>query len=549
MADVVQLPGVTEQVKMVAKLRWLILKNGLRNKNKRWDLIAMVWVSFFSAAIVLGLCLAFYEGGYQFVAKNRAGWTALLYWAIFLWWQVFPIFVAGFGANFEFTNLLRFPLSRRAFYLLGLGYGLSDFGAISSICWIFSIIAGAARARMSVVPAMMLVSLLFVLLNLTMERLVGSWLEKLLAKRRSRELFLGVFVLSMVSLNFLSPALQRWGNFGTRPKILGVIPYLSWLPGSLAGNAVGAAARADAHGYLLGLAGLAAWAGLLSMLLWRRFAAQYSGEEISESPAPAIARKREKRTIVTEEWPGILSPQVAAIVAKEFRYMKRNGFAFLTLILPPIMVFFFTLQFGPGSVLKQHSVKPGLFFPGIMAYLLLILLSPAYNSFAFEGKGIQTYFMAPIGFRDVLFGKNLFLAALVGFELALSLALLTFRIGWPGAPLFLATLAAGAFAVTGQLAIANWSSLSFPKKMEIGKMKGQRNSGIAVWTAFGVQIVLGGICALVLLAGQWTGNPWLPTLAFAGLTAAAVGGYVASLRAMNGLAEQKKDLLIETLCR
>jgi hypothetical protein len=549
MADVVQLPGVTEQVKMVAKLRWLILKNGLRNKNKRWDLIAMVWVSFFSAAIVLGLCLAFYEGGYQFVAKNRAGWTALLYWAIFLWWQVFPIFVAGFGANFEFTNLLRFPLSRRAFYLLGLGYGLSDFGAISSICWIFSIIAGAARARMSVVPAMMLVSLLFVLLNLTMERLVGSWLEKLLAKRRSRELFLGVFVLSMVSLNFLSPALQRWGNFGTRPKILGVIPYLSWLPGSLAGNAVGAAARADAHGYLLGLAGLAAWAGLLSMLLWRRFAAQYSGEEISESPAPAIARKREKRTIVTEEWPGILSPQVAAIVAKEFRYMKRNGFAFLTLILPPIMVFFFTLQFGPGSVLKQHSVKPGLFFPGIMAYLLLILLSPAYNSFAFEGKGIQTYFMAPIGFRDVLFGKNLFLAALVGFELALSLALLTFRIGWPGAPLFLATLAAGAFAVTGQLAIANWSSLSFPKKMEIGKMKGQRNSGIAVWTAFGVQIVLGGICALVLLAGQWTGNPWLPTIAFAGLTAAAVGGYVASLRAMNGLAEQKKDLLIETLCR
>ena len=406
MADVVQLPGVTEQVKMVAKLRWLILKNGLRNKNKRWDLIAMVWVSFFSAAIVLGLCLAFYEGGYQFVAKNRAGWTALLYWAIFLWWQVFPIFVAGFGANFEFTNLLRFPLSRRAFYLLGLGYGLSDFGAISSICWIFSIIAGAARARMSVVPAMMLVSLLFVLLNLTMERLVGSWLEKLLAKRRSRELFLGVFVLSMVSLNFLSPALQRWGNFGTRPKILGVIPYLSWLPGSLAGNAVGAAARADAHGYLLGLAGLAAWAGLLSMLLWRRFAAQYSGEEISESPAPAIARKREKRTIVTEEWPGILSPQVAAIVAKEFRYMKRNGFAFLTLILPPIMVFFFTLQFGPGSVLKQHSVKPGLFFPGIMAYLLLILLSPAYNSFAFEGKGIQTYFMAPIGFRDVLLRKE-----------------------------------------------------------------------------------------------------------------------------------------------
>jgi ABC-2 type transport system permease protein len=550
MADVAQLPGVTEQVRMVAKLRWLILKNGLRNKNKRWDLIAMIWVSLFSAAMVLGLCFAFYAGGYEFISKNRAGWTALLYWGIFLWWQVFPIFVAGFGANFEFANLLRFPLSLRAFYILGLGYGLSDFGAISSICWVLSMIAGAASARMSVVPVMMLVSLLFVLLNVTMERLMGSWLEKLLAKRRSREVFLGVFILSMVSLNFLSPAFQRWGTLGKRPKILELIPYLSWLPGSLAGDAVGAAAGADSRGYVMGMAGLVAWVGILSVLLWRRFAAQYSGEEIGDSPAPAVPRKREKRKIVAEERPGLFPPQLAAIVTKEFHYLKRNGlFSFLTLILPIVMVFFFTLQFGPGSALKHHSIKPGLFFPGIMAYLLLILLSPAYNSFAFEGKGIQTYFMAPVGFRDVLLGKNLVLTALVGFELTLSLALLTYRIGWPGMPLFLATVAAGAFAVTGQLAIANWSSLSFPKKMEIGKLKGQRNSGIAVWTAFGVQIVLGGICALVLLAGQWTGNPWLPVIAFAGLTAAAVGGYVASLNVMNGLAEKKKDLLIETLCR
>src|SRR5208337_1727529 len=398
---------------------------------------------------------------------------------------LFPIFIAGFGVNFEFATLLRFPLSRRAFYLLGLGYGLSDFAAISSICWIVSMIAGAATARWNVVPAMVLVSLLFVLINLTLERLVGSWLEKLLSRRRTRELFLGLFVLSMVSLNFLNPVLQKWGR-GATPKLRAITPYLSWLPGSLAGSAVGAAVRANLRGYSLAMAGLLAWTAVSSALLWRRFAAQYGGEEISESPAPAVTKKREKRQIVSVERPGLISPQVAAMVAKEFRYLTRNGFAFLTLLLPPIMVFFFTFQFGPGSVLKEHSLKPGLFFPGMMAYLILILLSPAYNSFAFEGKGIQTYFMAPVRFRDVLLGKNLFLVCLVGFELALSLALLTWRIGWPGAPMFAATIMAGTFAVLGQLAIANWSSLSFPKKMEIGKMKGQRNSGVAVWTAFGV---------------------------------------------------------------
>jgi hypothetical protein len=208
------------------------------------------------------------------------------------------------------------------------------------------------------------------------------------------------------------------------------------------------------------------------------------------------------------------------------------------------------MQFaGKNSVLREHGLSPEMFFPALMAYLILILLSPAYNSFAFEGKGIQTYFMTPVRFRDVLLGKNLLLAALVVLELSISVAVMIWRVGWPSPAMFVSTVAAVAFAVVGQLSIANWSSLTFPKKMEIGKMKGQRNSGVAVWTAFGAQITLGGICAVILFAGKRTGNPWLPAIAFAGLTAAAAGGYSASLGAMDRLAEQKRELLIETLCR
>lgn len=542
------LPGVFEQVRLVAGVRWLILKNGLRKKNNVWDLIGMIWVGIFSASFVIGLCFAFFAGGYEFVAKNHFTWLTLLFWAIFLWWQLFPIFIAGFGSNFEFASLLRFPLSLRAFYLLGLGYGLSDFAAISSIVWLMSTIAGTAAARFRVVPEMLLVTLFFILINLTLERLVGSWLEKILARRKSRELFLGLFVLSVVSLNFLNPAFQRWGR-GTKPSLLRYVPYVGWLPGSLAGSVTAAAARSDATGFAVGLLGLFGWTVVTSTLLWCRFAAQYAGEQISESSAPTLARKREKRQTTSPELPSLLTPQVAAIFAKEFRYMLRNGFAFLQLLLPPIMVIFFTYQFGAGSALKQHALKPSMFFPGIMAYLILILLSPAYNSFAFEGKGIQTYFMAPVRFRDVLLAKNLFLAALVTFELTLCVLLLLWRVGWPGTPMFLATITAGIFAIVGQFAIANWSSLSFPKKMEIGKMKGQRNSGVAVWTAFGVQIVVMGICALIIFAGQWTHNPWLAPLAFSALSAAALGGYAASLTPMNTLAERKKEQLIDTLTR
>lgn len=550
MADLTQMPGVAEQLRLIAGLRWNLLKNGLQRKNNRWDLIGMILAVAGSAVMVVGLCVAFYAGAYFFLTKGRAGWMPLLYWAIFMWWQVVPILVAGFGANFEFRNLLRFPLSLRAFYILGLGYGFADFAAASSVCWIAAMLVAAAVGRAELLPVMLASSLLFILVNVTLERLIGSWLERVFSNRRARELLVGLFVLSMVSMNFLNPALQRWGDHGTRPRIVLMVGYVSWLPGSLAGSAVAAASEGDSSALLLTCTGLLVWLAATSGLLWFRYKAQYLGEELSESSAPSAVRRAARRQAAGSAMPGFLSPPVAGVMRKEFHYLTRNGFSFITLLLPPVMVMFFSMQFaGSNSQLKEHGLPPQTFFPAVMAYLILILLSPAYNSFAFEGHGIQSYFMAPVRMRDILLGKNLFLVCVVAVELGVSLSVLVWRIGFPGFSLFLSTIAAATFAVMGQLTIANWSALSFPKKMEIGKMKGQRNSGVAVWTAFGVQTLIAGIATIVILAGRWLGNPWLPVALFSGLTAAALGGYFASLDPLSLLAERKKELLIETLCR
>jgi len=550
LADVIQIPSVREQLKLIAELRWNLLKNSLQRKNNRWDMIGMIVAAGWSAMVVIGLCVAFYTGAYFFLTTERAGWMPVLYWAIFLWWQVIPILVAGFGVNFEFRSLLRFPLSLRAFYILGLGYGFADFAAVSSICWIVSMLLATAVGRVQLLPVMAIASALFILVNVTLERLVGSWLEKILAKRRAREVLVGLFVLSMVSMNFLNPALQQWGNRGTRPGFAHLAPYVSWLPGSLIGNAIAAASDGDSQALLVTVAGLLVWLGATSGLLWLRYHAQYLGEEQSETAAPSAAKRGTHRQTSSSGVPGFLSPPVAGVMRKEFHYLTRNGFSFIALILPPVMVMFFSMQFaGTHSQLNDHGLAPQTFFPLAMAYLILILLSPAYNSFAFEGQGIQSYFMAPVRMRDILVGKNLFLVCVVAIELTISLGILVWRIGFPGLPLFVSTIAAAAFAVVGQLTIANWSALSFPKKMEIGKMKGQRNSGVAVWTAFGAQILIGGIATFVLLAGRWFGNAWLPPVVFAGLTAAALGGYVASLEPLSNLAERKKELLIETFCR
>jgi ABC-2 type transport system permease protein len=549
-AAVIHFPGILGQIRLVAALRWRLLRNAMRRKNNQLDLIGLVVSGFLSSLLVLGLCFAFYAGSYSFLSRGRLGWMALLYWGIFVWWQIFPLLVSGFGANFEFRTLLRFPLSRGAFYLIGLAYGLADFSAVAGLCWLLSITVGAAAARPRVVPALLLVNLMFVLMNVNLERLIGSWLERLLARRRTRELFFALFILSMVSLQFISPLVERYGD-AARPWARLALPYLTPFPGSLAGRAVAGAAANQYGEFFLGLAGLSLYLLFFAGLLWIRFSAQYHGEELSEAAAPsrAISRPVANERFETAAIP-LLSPQVAEVVRKEFRYLIRNGFSFFLLIMPPLFILLLTVQTSSfrhaDSARELHDAS---LFPAMMGYLVVILMAPAYNSFAYEGRGIQTYFMAPIRFRHVFLGKNVLLIGVLVFELALAISFFAYRVGLPSTPRFVATLAAIVFSVAGQLPIANWSALNFPRKLTFGQMRGQRQSGMAVLTLFGVQIVLGGIAALILLSGRWTGNPWLPAEVFAGLAAAALAGYFASLDALSEFAEKKKERLLETLCR
>ena len=550
MADVAQLPGVWQQIRLVAGLRWRVLGNNLRKKHNQWDLIGMIVASVFAILAVLGVSVGFGFGAYTFLSGGHETWLALLFWAIFLFWQLFPIFTAGFGAGFEFRTLLRFPLSLRAFYFIGLAYGLADFAAVASILWLIAMSIGVALANPGVLPAMLLISFLFVLMNVTLERLIGSWLERVLARRRSREIFFTVFILLVVSVQFINPLLQRYGR-SAQPWVRQLFPYLAVFPSSLAGKAIAGAALNHVTDILVGVAGISAYALLFSVFLWMRFATQYSGEELSETAAPSRAPVRTLlRTAEQTDSLRLLTPQVAAVLRKEFRYLTRNSFAFFLLIMPPVFVLLFTTQFaGRHPTAMKHPVSTEFFFPGMMAYLILILMAPAYNSFAYDGKGIQSFFTSPVSFREVFLGKNLLQAGMLAFELTLSMSAFFYLVGLPSLPILLATLAAIVFNVTGQLVIANWSSVCFPRKLNFGQMRGQRQSGMAVLVSFGAQILLGGISAPILFMSRWTGDTWVPAEVFAFLAAAAIAGYSSSLNPLAALAEKKKESLIDALSR
>jgi hypothetical protein len=549
LADLIRVPGVAAQIRLVAGLRWRILRNGLRRKSNRLDLIGMIFAGIFAAFLIFGVSTGFFAGTRYVLTKDHASWIAFLFWAIFLCWQVFPVLVAGFGAAFEFRTLLRFPLSLRAFYLIGLAYGFAELSAVAGTCWIVAMLLSAALVRPSVLPLMTAIAGLFLLLNVTLERLLASWIERLFARRRTREVFLGLFVLAMICVQFVGPLLNRYGE-ALRRFASHLLIYLAPFPPSLAGRAISDFLQQDWAGVLGSFAGLLGFAAALSFLLWLRFSAQYRGEELSETSAPVPQRPRARQESSGAFVLDRLSPQAGAIVRKELCYLLRNGFALLSLLFPPVLVLLFSSPFaGSRREPFRHGLSPAMLFPAMMVYIVFILITPAYNCFAFESRGIQTYFTAPLRFRHVFLAKNLVLALVLIFDLSLCIAVFAFSAGLPSLPQFIATLVAIVFAVAGQFAIANWSSLCFPRKLVFGQMRNQRQSGMAVLIAFGVQIVFAGVGAVILFAGRWTQDAWLPAEVFAMLSVAAVLGYFASLDSLSELAERKKEALIETLCR
>src|SRR2546423_9552753 len=133
MADVTPSVSIFEQIRLVAALRWRILRNSLRKRNNRLDLIGLIFTGVFASVLVVGLSFAFYAGAYAFISQGRLEWMALLFWGIFLFWQLFPVFVAGFGANFEFRTLLPFSLHLHAFYVICLASWVAGFSALASL--------------------------------------------------------------------------------------------------------------------------------------------------------------------------------------------------------------------------------------------------------------------------------------------------------------------------------------------------------------------------------------------------------------------------------
>jgi hypothetical protein len=222
----------------------------------------------------------------------------------------------------------------------------------------------------------------------------------------------------------------------------------------------------------------------------------------------------------------------------------------LTLVMPLFMLVIFRL--GPANSLRHSNFlgrTPDMAFPGAVAYALLVLTNLVFNSFGGDAAGVQFFYASPVGFRQIMLGKNLTHASILLTNTALAWLAVSYFYGTPHLAVTIATVAGLFFAVPLNFAAGNLLSIYSPKKRDFATFGRQNASQTTVLASLGLQIVIVGIGVAAFFLAHLYKNPWIAVLLFLALAAISIPIYMIVLRRIDGFAIQRRETLLAELCR
>ena len=539
------------QLTAIADLRWRMFVNGLRSKRGKMELASRTLVTLaFAFGGFGGLALATGLSWY-FVSQDKSEFLAVVFWPIFFFWQLFPVMATAFTNNPDSSELLRFPLTYRSYFLIRLAYGFFDPASALGSVGVFGILVGVTFARPALFPWTLLVLLGFALFNLVLMQTVFAWLERWLAQRRTREIMGVLFILTMLSFQLIGPAVEQIGKgphqeFSRVAQIAAQVQ--SVLPPGLAASAIAQVSHAQ---FLAGCTSLLCLAGLslaIGYFLHLRLRAQFRGENLNEAAArPTVTPVQGLQ--VGWNLPGF-SQSVAAVFEKEVRYIARSGPMLLTLIMPIFMLLIFRL--GPLNPMRHAgalSRTPDMAFPGAAAYAILVLTNLVFNSFGGDAAGIQFFYASPVTFRQIVLAKNLTHASILVFNTGFAWIAVSYLYGAPHFAASIATVTGLLFAVPLNFAAGNLLSIYSPKKRDFAAFGRQTASQTTVLASFGAQIVIVGFGAAAFMIARLYHNQWVATLIFLVLAAISIPIYLLVLGRVDGIALKRRETLMAELCR
>ncbi len=422
--------------------------------NRRGAILSLitgtVWYGMWTAAA----CVAFFALSIAEPGQLRQ-WIPLGLLGVTVYWQAMPILSATMGASLDLRKLRIYPAPHGKLFYVEVLLRLTT-GAEMLIL----LAAGTAalfrnpftRGWYAPLPAAV-----FILFNLLLASGTRSLLERLLSRRRVREVLIFLlFMVWMVPRFFLlqgegTANLHGWDR---------AVADLFW-PWSAAAYAALGVRVAPALLYLAGWSCLAAWFGR------GQFERSMRWDLTAAEATPADGRATRARAVIDALFrlPGrIWRDPLAAIVEKELRSLARTpryrmvfvmGFSFGLMVWLPLVI---------GARAEKHTALSHHFLTLVCVYALTLLGQVSYwNCFGFDRSAAQIYFLAPQSLRAILLGKNIASLAYIYLETAILIAITSlFRLRFGGAAIAETLCVVGVCALY-MLAMGNVSSVQYPR--------------------------------------------------------------------------------------
>ncbi|HEX3893251.1 MAG TPA: hypothetical protein VHW46_11820 [Terracidiphilus sp.] len=547
-----------EQYGALAFMRFRVFANSFRTGAGAFEFgaraISFVIYTFMGVGLGIGAGAA----AYALVARNHLHALAIEFWVLCFLWQAISIVLASFVEQFDLSSLLRFPVNFASFFLLHLVFGIFDVSTLAGMLACIGIFVGSVMARPDLGGSIFLSLAAFAVFNILLVRAIFAWLDRWLAKRRSREIVSAIFLFAMLSLQLLNPVLHDSDRGGVRHARHGfaqgadagrIAPWLKelgsvqvWLPPGLAAASIEASehrqepAEETALLSVMGLYALAAAA-----MLGIRLRAEYRGENLGEAPGRAEIAKQNDTWLLAGRGP------VSAEIEKELHVLFRSMTQLYAVCVPPVMVVIIASLFRNGSNFMQRSFHMAL--PICVAYGLLGFTQLIYNNLGAEGKGIQLVFLFPVRLRTILLAKNLLHGCLYLLTAFFSGAMTALRLGLPEPAIVAVTVAWLAFALPANLAAGNVLSVMMAYRVNLGRIGRQTGSQANALLSMLIQTAILGAGAGVISLCAVFGNLLLAVPILLGLTLVSVTGWLLVLRNADEMANGQRDTLIARLAK
>jgi hypothetical protein len=519
-----------------AWFRWRILANSLR-AGERHD--TMEHVSRIASLIVPGLLLATCLASVvtASVAGWAAGWRSVSDFPSSVWILTLirvlllvitaivalaPIFVGIHGGAGRETRLMLLPVPRSLLHFVEVTTSLLDpwvvFVLPGLVCYALGMITGALAQpeawvrRWAIDGGITLVAgllVVFVLASLgSLTSFLVSWIVR---DRRRGEIFVIVFVLTLGCVAVVPAFISReLGESITRePHRHLPSEALRWTPSDWPAWTTALPSELYAESVVFGydvprsnkvwpLTMLAVEGGVLFGL-----SALVHGTLDQMAEGRRSRRHKPMSGVVAVRLPGMW-PGTSAVALAQVRTALRSVRGRLVVLLPGPLVAMISLLFGgttmPEGLEWLTAARGYISFGAGLLFGLYAAQAITLNQFASDRAGLTLEFLAPIRDIDLVRGKTIGCAVLIGAGAFISLvcAGVVAPVGSPW--LWLAMLAGGAATFLLTCPLSAWTSIALPVAADLSKTGTAGNPHSLAMLAGTFAVAAGAIPVLLIIA-------------------------------------------------